>query len=256
MSDESSRRAFQDVTRGGGAALPPLPVGDYLADLDRLIAAHDYFKQDAVIPAIGRGTASRAIVQRLALEFYYLGKWMTPEFALLVANAPDAYAFTIEDSQHYHHWAQNLADEAGYLRDPNHVQMKVAFCHQLGLTDDDIRAYRPLPETIAMTFTMLYYVRRSYEEGLAVFGYAGERVAAGSGYARTLYQGLRDHYGFEVENFEVHATAEPDHGDKAADVFRLVAVTRGVQDRCREAIRNYLLVAETRVRAMNRWVGA
>jgi hypothetical protein len=101
---------------------------------------------------------------------------------------------------------------------------------------------------------MLYYVRRSYEEGLAVFGYAGERVAAGSGYARTLYRGLHEHYGVSVRNFEVHAHAEPEHGDPAADVFRQVAVTRSVQDRCREAIRNYLLVAETRVRAMNRWV--
>src|SRR5437016_1388017 len=182
------------------------------------------------------------------------GTWMTPEFALLVANAPDAYAFTMDASQHYHHWAQNLADEAGYLRDPNHVQMKVAFCHQLGLGDDDIRAYRPLPETIAMTFTMLYYIRRSYEEGLAVFGYAGERVAAGSGYAKTLYEGLQQHYGLPVKNFEVHAYAEPEHGDKAADIFRLVATTRAVQERCREAIRNYLLVAEARVRAMNRWV--
>jgi len=105
-----------------------------------------------------------------------------------------------------------------------------------------------------MTFTMLYYIRRSYEEGLAVFGYAGERVAAGSGYAKTLYEGLEKHYGVRVRNFEVHAYAEPDHGDKAADLFRLVATTGVVQHRCREAIRNYLLVAETRVRAMNRWV--
>jgi len=194
------------------------------------------------------------VVNRLALEYYYLGKWMTPEFALLIANAPDAYAFTMDASQHYHHWAQNFADEAGYLRDPNHVQMKVEFCHQLGLSDDQIRAYTPLPETIAMTFTMLYYLRRSYEEGLAVFGYAGERVAAGSGYARTLYEGLKTHYGVDVKNFAVHAYAEPEHGDKAADIFRLVAVTRGVQDRCREATRNYLLVAETRVAAMNRWL--
>lgn len=235
-------------------APPPTPVDAYLADLDHLIAAHNAFKQDKVVPAVGRGAASREVVQRLALEFYYLGKWMTPEFALLVANAPDGHAFTMEDSRHYHHWTQNLADEAGYLRDPNHVQMKVDFCHQLGLDDDAIRAYRPLPETVAMTFTMLYYVRRSYEEGLAVFGYAGERVAAGSGYARTLYEGLKTHYGVEVKNFAVHAYAEPDHGDRAADVFRLVAVTRAVQDRCREAIRNYLLVAEARVRAMNRWV--
>jgi pyrroloquinoline quinone (PQQ) biosynthesis protein C len=252
MSD-AGRAAFQDVVKQREAA-PALPVDEYLADLDRLIEAHDAFRQDAVIPAIGRGAASREVVQRLALEYYYLGKWMTPEFALLIANAPDGYAFTMDASQHYHHWAQNFADETGYLRDPNHVQMKVEFCRQLGLSDEDIRRYTPLPETIGMTFTMLYYIRRSYEEGLAVFGYAGERVAAGSGYARTLYEGLQKHYGVKVRNFEVHAHAEPDHGDKAADVFRLVAVTRTVQDRCREAIRNYLLVAETRVRAMNRWV--
>lgn len=252
MSD-AKHEAFKNVIHERDAP-PPRPVDEYLAELDRLIAAHDYFAQDRVVPAIGNGTASRDVVKRLALEFYYLGKWMTPEFALLVANAPDAYAFTMDASQHYHHWAQNLADEAGYLRDPNHVQMKVAFCHQLGLSDDDIRSYQPLPETIAMTFTMLYYVRRSYEEGLAVFGYAGERVAAGSGYAKTLYGGLQKHYGVQVKNFEVHAYAEPDHGDKAADVFRLVAITRAVQDRCREAIRNYLLVAEVRAQAMNRWV--
>jgi pyrroloquinoline quinone (PQQ) biosynthesis protein C len=245
-------REFRTIVAGRSA--PAMPVADYLAELDELIEAHNYFKQDKVVPAIGRGTASRAVVQRIALEFYYLGRWMTPEFPVLIANAPDVYAFTMEDSVHYHHWAQNFADEAGYLRDPNHVQMKVDFCHQLGLTDDDIRRYQPLPETIAMSCTMLFYVRRSYEEGLAVFGYAGERVAAGSGYAKTLHEGLGRHYGVGVKNFEVHAYAEPDHGQKAGDLFRRVAETRTIQDRCRDAIRNSLLVAEARVRTMNRWV--
>ncbi|MGH7893089.1 MAG: iron-containing redox enzyme family protein [Candidatus Binatia bacterium] len=246
-------RAFSDVVKQR-EVLPALAVEQYLREIDALIAAHDYFKLDEVTPAIGAGTASRDVVRRVALEYYYLGKWMTPEFAVLVANAPDVYSFTMEHSTHYHHWAQNFADEAGYLRDPNHVQMKVEWCRQLGLTDDDIRSYTPLPETIAMTFTMLFYVRRSYEEGLAVFGYAGERVAAGSGYARTMYDGLKTHYGMTVRNFEVHAYAEPDHGDKASDLFRLVATTRAVQDRCREAIRNFVLTAECRVRAMNRLV--
>jgi len=245
-------REFRPIAAGHAA--PAMPVDDYFGELDRLIAAHDYFAQDRVIPAIGRGTASREVVQRVALEFCVLGKWMTPEFSVLIANSPDAYAFTMEDSVHYHHWAQNFADETGYLRDPNHVQMKVAFCHQLGLSDDDIRRYQPLPETIAMACTMLYYVRRSYEEGLAVVGYAGERVAAGSGYAKTLYDGLRTHYGVGVKNFEMPADAEPDHGKKAADLFRLVAETKIAQDRCRDAIRNYLLVAEARVLTMNSWV--
>ena len=57
-----------------------------------------------------------------------------------------------------------------------------------------------------------------------------------------------------MQNFAAHADAEPDHGKKAADLFRLVAETRTAQDRCRDAIRNYLLVAEARVRTMNSWV--
>jgi hypothetical protein len=247
MSD-AERAAFEVVKPR--EALPPAPVDDYLGELDRLIAVHDGFEQDQVVPAIASGTASRAVVQRVALELYYLGKWTTPELALLIANAPDAYAFTMDDSRHYRRWAQHFAHETGYL---DHVRTKVELCRQLGLGDDDIRAYRPLPETIATTFTMLYYVRRSYEEGLAVLGYAGERIAAGSRAAKTLYEGLRDHYGVDVGSVSALASAEA--GDRAADVFRLVAVTRGVQDRCREAIRNYLRVAETRVRAMNRWVG-
>jgi pyrroloquinoline quinone (PQQ) biosynthesis protein C len=250
---DPQRGAFRNVVKERVAA-PAMAVEDYLADLDRLIAAHNPFVKDRVIPAIGAGTASREVVQRLALEFYYLGRWMTPEFALLIANAPDAYAFTMEDSQHYHHWAQNFADEAGYLRDPNHVQMKVEFCRQLGLSDDDIRGYQPLPDTIAMTFTMLYYLRRSYEEGLAVFGYAGERVAAGSGYAKTLYEGLAKHYGVRVKDLEVHAYAEQEHGDKALELMQRVCTTAHVQRRVRQAVEHTILTNEWRTGALNRWL--
>jgi pyrroloquinoline quinone (PQQ) biosynthesis protein C len=171
-------REFRSIA--GGNAAPAMPVDDYLAELDRLIAAHDYFKQDKVVPAIGRGEASREVVQRLALEFYYLGRWMTPEFAVLIANAIRTPTPSRWRTRSTTITGRRTADETGYLRDPNHVRMKVDFCHQIGLSDADIRAYTPLPETIAMTCTMLFYVRRSYEEGLAVFGYAGERVAAGS----------------------------------------------------------------------------
>src|SRR5262249_55539885 len=127
MSQSTPSRSFHDVVRETAAA-PALAVDRYLDELDGLIAAHDYFRQDRVTPAIGAGTASHDVVRRVALEYYCLGKWMTPEFALLIANAPDAYRLTMEHSTHYHHWAQNFADETGYLRDPNHVEMKVAWC--------------------------------------------------------------------------------------------------------------------------------
>ena len=93
-------------------------------------------------------------MQRYAKELYYLGVWMTPEFALLVANAPHG-----ERVDHGKGWStmpilcQNFADEAGFLRDPNYVPMKVEHCHQLGITDDELRAYVPMPETIGSIYT-------------------------------------------------------------------------------------------------------
>jgi pyrroloquinoline quinone (PQQ) biosynthesis protein C len=251
---EEQKAKFKNVIHSAAVA-EAMPVDDYLRDLDRMIADIAQTR-DRVTRAIGDGTAPLPVVKTIAKEFYYLGRWMTPEFACFIANAPDAYALTLEHSEHFAHWCQNFADEAGYLRDPNHVQMKWEWCQMLGITAEELNAYVPLPETIAVTFTMLYYVRRSYEEGLAVFGYAGERLAARSGYAQTLYEGLKQHYGMDVKNFEVHAYAEPDHGDKAEALFRKVAITAIVQQRCREAIRNTMIVRDARTKALNRLLEA
>jgi hypothetical protein len=54
-----------------------------------------------------------------------------------------------------------------------------------------------------------------------------------------------------VKNFEVHAYAEPDHGDKAEELFRKVAITASAQRRCREAIRNTMIVRDARTKALN-----
>jgi pyrroloquinoline quinone (PQQ) biosynthesis protein C len=250
---EHARGAFRDVIRSRDVE-PAQPVDTYLAELDAFIAAHNPYRINKVIAAIGDGTASLAVVKRYATELYYLGLWMTPEFALLIANAPDAYALTMEHSEHYAHWCQNVADETGFLRDPNHVQMKVDHCRQLGITDEALRAYVPMPETVGSIYTLLYYCRRSYEEGLAAFGYARERVAGMSGYAQTVYTGLARHYGIKAKNFEVHAYAETEHGDKALELMRKVVITADVQRRCRQAVRHTILTNEWRARAMNRWL--
>ena len=115
--------------------------------------------------------------------------------------------------------------------------MKVEWAHMLGITDEELLVYRPMPETIGMVFSTLYYMRRSYEEGLAAFGWAGERFAASTGYAQMMYEGMRDHYGIDVENFRVHAYAEADHGDTADYLFRQVVVTAGQQRRIRRSRR-------------------
>jgi pyrroloquinoline quinone (PQQ) biosynthesis protein C len=246
-------RAFKKVVKSRKVEAAK-PVDKYLAEIDKFIHEHNPYRQNEVIKAIGKGTASIDVVKRYAKELYYLGLWMTPEFALLVANSPDIYSLTMEDSEHYAHWCQNFADETGYLRDPNHVQMKVDMCHQLGISDKELLAYAPMPETIGSVYTLLYYCRRSYEEGLAAFGYARERVAGLSGYATTVYTGLAKHYGIKAKNMEVHAYAEPEHGDMALDLFRKVLLTADIQRRCRRAIEHTILTNEMRARAMNRWL--
>jgi pyrroloquinoline quinone (PQQ) biosynthesis protein C len=124
----------------------------------------------------------------------------------------------------------------------------------MGIPDEELLAYRPLPETIGMVFTSCFYMRRSYEEGLAAFGWAGERFAASTGYAKLMYEGLRDHYGLDVENFSVHAYAEADHGDAADYLLRQVAVTADQQRRIRTAIEHVFVLRDARAAALNRWL--
>ena len=249
----SSTGAFKDVIKRDRSE-KALPVDEFLAQLDAFIARHNPYDQNKVIPAIGNGHASLDVVKRYAKELYYLGLWMTPEFPLLIANAPDTNAFTLDDSEHYAHWTQNFADECGYLRDPNHVLMKVEYTRALGIPDEELRAYVPMPETIGSVYAMLYYVRRSYEEGLAAFGYARERVAGLSGYATTLYQGLKTLYGVRVKDLEVHAYAEQEHGDKALELMQRVCVTPHVQRRVRQAVEHTIVTNEWRTGALNRWL--
>jgi pyrroloquinoline quinone (PQQ) biosynthesis protein C len=245
---------FKDVIKRDREPARALPVDGFLAELDDFIEAHSPYTQNKVVPAIGAGTASLDVVKRYAKELYYLGLWMTPEFPLLIANAPDADAFTLDDSEHFAHWAQNFADETGYLRDPNHVLMKVEYTRALGIPDQEVRAYVPMPETIGSVYTLLYYCRRSYEEALGALGYARERAAGRSGYAKTLYVGLWKHYGIKVKDLEVHAYAEAEHGDKALELMQRVCTTASVQQRVRRAVQHTILTNEWRTWALNRWL--
>lgn len=246
--------AFRDVIKRERGPEPALPVDAFLGELDAFIEAHSPYRQNRVVPAIGAGRASLAVVRRYAKELYYLGLWMTPEFPLLIANAPDVDAPSLEDSEHYLHWAQNFADETGFLRDPNHVLMKVWYTRAFDVPDAELEAYVPMPETIGSVYTLLYYCRRSYEEALGALGYARERAAGMSGYAKTLYEGLATHYGVKVKNLEVHAYAEAEHGDKALELMQRACTTAAVQTRVRRAVEHTILTNEMRTRALNAWL--
>jgi len=249
----SQEREFKDVRGSDAEGDPGLPVDEYMASLEAL-QAEVATEKNLVWERVADGTLAESLLKRMAKEYYFLGKWYTTEFGTLTSFAPDVDALQLGSSQHFHHWLQNLADETGYTGDHNHVDMKIDWARMLGITDDELVSYRAMPETIGSVFTTLYYMRRSYEEGLAAFGWAGERFAASTNYAKMMYEGMREHYGIEVENFKVHAYAEEDHGRQADFLLRQVVHTAGQQRRVRRAVEHVLVCRNARTVALNRWL--
>jgi pyrroloquinoline quinone (PQQ) biosynthesis protein C len=248
----SKTREFRDIRRRTEAG-EAKSVDDFMDELET-IQTEIATAKNMVWEAVADGSLSEEYLRRLAKEYYFLGRYYTTEFGSLVANAPDGDAFSMAGSEHFHHWLQNLADETGFTGDANHVDMKIEWAHQLGVGDEELVHYMAMPETIGTVFTTLYYMRRSYEEGLASFGWAGERFAASTGYAVKMYEGMREHYGLEVENFRVHAYAEEDHGARADYLLRKVAVSVDQQRRIRRAVTHTFSVRNLRTVALNGWL--
>ena len=69
-----------------------------------------------------------------------------------------------------------------------------------------------------------------------------------------MYEGMRDHYGIEVDNFAVHAYAEVDHGDAADYLLRQVVTTAEAQHRVRTAVTFVFTLRTNRAAALNRWL--
>lgn len=244
-------RDFKDVRRRAGPQ--GVPVDEFMAELEGIQTAL-CVDRNRLWQHVADGTLSDGFLRRLCKEYYFLGVTYTTEFGSLVANAPDQDALTLDESEHFAHWIQNLADETGYAGDPNHVSMKVDWARMLGIPDDELTGYVPLAETLGAVLATLYYMRRSYEEGLAAFGWAGERFAASTGYAKLMYEGMRDHYGIEVTNFAVHAYAEADHGDAADYLLRQVVTSGLAQHRVRRAVTHVFTLRNARAVALNRWL--
>jgi pyrroloquinoline quinone (PQQ) biosynthesis protein C len=244
-------REFHDVRKG--TVREAKPVEEFMAELEELQSRLRTTK-NRVWEHVADGTLSIELLKRFCKEYYFLGIWYTSEFGSLVSNAPDADALSMSSSEHFDHWVQNLADETGYAGDRNHVDMKLEWARMLDIGDEELASYVALPETLGVVLASCYYMRRSYEEGLAVFGWAGERFAASTGYAKMMYEGMRDHYDLDVENFHVHAYAEADHGDAADYLLRQVAISPTQQHRIRTAVTHVFVLRDARAAALNRWL--
>lgn len=132
---------------------------------------------------------------------------------------------------------ENLWDEE--YGPENHVQLWLRFCEGLGLSEDEVRASVPTPETRALVdgYRAVCFTR-PYAEGLAAL-YAYESQAPEI--ARQKIEGLKANYGIEDETtvsfFKVHQGADVAHS--AAERAVVTAAVRTDEDRARveEAVR-------------------
>src|SRR5438128_5410521 len=119
-----AQREFKDIRKGGSSETEgALPVDEFMAGLEAL-QAEIATDKNLVWERVADGTLSMELLKRLCKEYYFLGKWYTSEFGSIVSNAPDVDALDLAASEHFIHWAQNLADEMGFAGDRNHVDMQ------------------------------------------------------------------------------------------------------------------------------------
>jgi pyrroloquinoline-quinone synthase len=122
----------------------------------------------------------------------------------------------------------------------NHVALWLRFCEGLGLTEAEVRASEPLPETRALVdgFRSVCFTR-PYVEGMAAL-YAYESQAPEI--ARQKIAGLKKNYGIADERtlsfFTVHEEADVAHSGAEREV--VAASVRSAEDRAavEEAVRS------------------
>ena len=164
------------------------------------------------------------------MEYYHYSTIATANAFILLANAPDR--------QTYSAWGRNMAGELGYLGEPEHLSLLAELPKQLGAGDEQLAALIPLPSTLGAAFTVSYYFRRSFEEGVAA-GVASENMAVDA--MEVLYNGLREHYKIESEFFKVHIAAEQEHAELGLKLLRKHAGTDALRERMQRAILNTCL---------------
>jgi pyrroloquinoline-quinone synthase len=136
----------------------------------------------------------------------------------------------------------NLYEEelGAFSNSKAHFELCADCARALGATEEELRTARPLPATHRLIlFGEVMLRNRPWVAGFgAAMGFeyqsppAFERIAAG----------LREHYGLDddgVRFWEVHVTADEDHGDAIAETLIQYATTEELQREVREAAWTY-----------------
>ena len=249
----SNTREFRDIRRRGATA-EAKSVDDFMNELGT-IQTELATAKNMVWEAVADGSLSEEYLKRLAKEYYFLGRSYTSEFGSLVANAPDADAFSLGRSEHFGHWLRHLADETGYSGSANHV----------GTVDrvgpparDQRRGAGRLPAhgrddrhpSSPRSITCGAPTRRAWPPTAGPASASTPPPAT----ARRCTRGCATTTGSRSRTSGSTTDAEKDHGPQADQLLRQVAVSVDQQRRIRRAVQHTFCVRNLRTIALNRWL--
>ena len=141
-------RKFQDVR--GGTDREAKPVEEFMAELEAIQATVCAHAQPRVGARRRRHAVARVPASASARSTTSSASGTRRSSARWWPTRPTPTPLDLEASEHFSHWIQNLADETGYAGDRNHVDMKVEWARMLGISDEELAAYVPMPETLGM----------------------------------------------------------------------------------------------------------
>ena len=188
-----------------------------------------------------RGELSRKGLAGFAKQWYIHAREVLPCFIAMYGNVPR----TPEYRDVVRAMVKVMVEEEGEDivggKTPGHPELAMRFAESLGLARDEVEYATPLPEERMCDSELLLLCRSSFLEGLSAIGVALETHVPEA--FKAYSESLRRNYGLGPESTEfwdVHVTADQEHGDAAEKIVLRFAKTPEEQARVIQAVKRGL----------------
>lgn len=239
------------------------PVENFIAELADFVLSVPLYAGPTALELIRQGKPSIEGVREYLEDFWVFGIESSQRIAAQLSR--------VESWATGRCVAQAFSSETGWYVSPNHMNIWVKFCQEIGIAEGDLYRYEPIPETLMAVYTQEWFMKFGTEEqALAVFhlgvppgveskvhpgltmgglngGRPGNRL-------RDVCKGLREHYGIDEKNgtkfCDLHAEIEPFELADAWSYIRDYIRDDVQQARFRHAFQLNILAQRARERAL------
>ena len=188
-----------------------------------------------------RGELSRQGLKEFAKQWYIHAREVLPCFIAMYGNVPR----TLEYREVVRAMVKVMVEEEGEDivggKTPGHPELAMRFAESLGLSRDEVEYATPLPEERLCDSELLILCRSSFLEGVSAIGVALESHVPEA--FKAYSESLRENYGLGPEStafWDVHITADQEHGDVAEKIVLKFAKTPEEQALVLQAVKRGL----------------